>query len=139
MSRAEQPQTQEPTPTPTVVMVPDPSDMLSPTAFPLIDIQSEAWSLFFARITPSNAPHPSNSDIRKLGSSIQIFHSVPLGNGGYGADISAGQELKGADGLGRWGFATPKRAVVEVAWAALCVETCCEIHLRFALLLVGLC
>jgi hypothetical protein len=80
MSRAEQPQTQEPTPTPTVVMVPDPSDILSQTVFPLIDIQSEAWSLFFARVTPSNALHPSNSDIRKPVSNIQIFHSVPLGN-----------------------------------------------------------
>jgi hypothetical protein len=80
MSRAEQPQTQEPIPSLTVVMVPDPSDVLSQTVFPLIDIQSEAWSLFFARVTPSNAPHLSNSDIRKPLSKIQIFHSVPLGN-----------------------------------------------------------
>ena len=80
MSRAEQPQTQEPTPPLTVAMVPDPSDILSQTVFPLIDIQSEAWSLFFARVTPSKAPHPSNSDIRKPMSNIQIFHSVPLGN-----------------------------------------------------------
>lgn len=80
MSRAKQPQTQEPTPSPTVVMVPNPSDILSQTVFPLIDIQSEVWSLFFARVTPSNAPHPSNSDIRKPVSNIQIFHSVPLGN-----------------------------------------------------------
>ncbi|PVH91768.1 hypothetical protein DM02DRAFT_606179 [Periconia macrospinosa] len=48
--------------------------------FPLIDIQSEAWSLFFARVTPSNTLHPSNSGIRKPVSNIQIFHSVPLGN-----------------------------------------------------------
>ncbi|KAF2245115.1 hypothetical protein BU26DRAFT_77053 [Trematosphaeria pertusa] len=80
MSRAEQLQTQELTPSPTVVMVPDLSDILSQTVFPLIDIQSEAWSLFFARVTPSNAPHLSNSDIRKPVSNIQIFHSVPLGN-----------------------------------------------------------
>jgi hypothetical protein len=80
MSRVEQPQTQEPTPSPTVVMVPDPSNILSQIVFPLIDIQSEAWSLFFARVTPSNAPHPLNSDIRKPVSNIQIFHSVPLGN-----------------------------------------------------------
>jgi len=38
MSRAEQPQTQEPTPALTVVMVPDPSDILSQIVFPLIDI-----------------------------------------------------------------------------------------------------
>ncbi|KAF2462914.1 uncharacterized protein BDR25DRAFT_320402 [Lindgomyces ingoldianus] len=80
ISRAQQPQTQEPTPTPAVVMVPDPSDILSQTEFPLVDIQSEAWSLFFARVMPSNAPPPSNSDIRKPLSNIQIFHSVPLGN-----------------------------------------------------------
>jgi hypothetical protein len=72
MSRAEQPQTQEPKPSP--------SDILSQTVFPLIDIHSEAWSLFFARVTPSNAPDPSNSDIRKPVSNIQIFHSVLLGN-----------------------------------------------------------
>ena len=76
----EQPQTQEPTPSPTVVMVPGPSNILSQTVFPFFDIQSEAWSLFFARVTPSNAPHPSNSDMRKPVSNIQIFHSVPLGN-----------------------------------------------------------
>jgi hypothetical protein len=80
MSRAEQPQTQEPTPSLTVVMVPDPSDILSQTVFPLINIQSEAWLLFFAQVTPSNAPHLSNSDIRRPVSKIQIFHSVPLGN-----------------------------------------------------------
>lgn len=64
----------------TIVMVADPSDILPQTVFPLIDIQSEAWSLFFARVTPSNALHPSNSDMRKPVSNIQIFHSVPLGN-----------------------------------------------------------
>ncbi|KAF2740440.1 hypothetical protein EJ04DRAFT_455555 [Polyplosphaeria fusca] len=77
---SEQPQAQKPTPSPIVVMVPDPSDFLSQTVFPLIDIQSEVWSLFFARVTPLNALHPSNSDIRKPVSHIQIFHSVPLGN-----------------------------------------------------------
>ncbi|PSN58927.1 hypothetical protein BS50DRAFT_641365 [Corynespora cassiicola Philippines] len=80
MPRAEQPQAQEPIPSPTVVMAPDPSDFLSQTVFPLIDIQSEAWSLFLARVTPSNALYPSNSNIRKPVSNIQIFHSVPLGN-----------------------------------------------------------
>ncbi|KAF9733994.1 hypothetical protein PMIN03_006622 [Paraphaeosphaeria minitans] len=80
LSQAGQPQTQEPTPSPTVVMVPDPSDILSQTVFPLINIQFEAWSLFFARVTTSNAPHLSNSDIRKPMSNIQIFYSVPLGN-----------------------------------------------------------
>jgi hypothetical protein len=80
MPRAEQPQAQEPIPSPTVVMVPDPSNFLSQTVFPLIDIQSETWSLFFARVTPLYALPPSNSDIRKPVSNIQIFHSVPLGN-----------------------------------------------------------
>ena len=61
-------------------MVPDPSDFLSQTVFPLIDIQSEAWSLFLARVMPSNALHPSSSDIRKPVSNVQIFHSIPLGN-----------------------------------------------------------
>lgn len=80
MPREEQPRAQESIPSPSVAMVPDPSDFLSQTVFPLIDIQSEAWSLFLARVTPSNALHPSNSDIRKPVSNIQIFHSIPLGN-----------------------------------------------------------
>ncbi|CAI6342380.1 unnamed protein product [Periconia digitata] len=80
MPRAEQSQAQEAIPSPTVVMVPDPSDFLSQIVFPLIDIQSEVWSLFFARVTPSNALRPSNLDICKPVSNIQIFHSVPLGN-----------------------------------------------------------
>jgi hypothetical protein len=78
--RMSQTQMQELTPPPTVVMVPDPSDILSQTVFPLIDVQSEAWSLFFARVTPSTASHTSNSDNRRPVSNIQIFHSVPLGN-----------------------------------------------------------
>lgn len=80
MPRAEQSQTLESIPSPPVVMVPDPSDFLSQTVFPLIDIQSEAWSLFLARVMPSNALHSSSSDIRKPVSNIQIFHSIPLGN-----------------------------------------------------------
>jgi hypothetical protein len=80
MSRAKQPQVQEPTPTPTIVMVPAPSDILLQTVFPLIDVQSEAWSLFFVRVTPSNAPHPLNSDIRRPVSNIEISYSVPLRN-----------------------------------------------------------
>jgi hypothetical protein len=75
--RMSQPQMQEPTPPPTVVMVPDPANILSRTIFPLIDVQSEAWSLFFARVTPSSTP---NTYTRKPRSEIQIFHSVPLGN-----------------------------------------------------------
>jgi hypothetical protein len=71
---------QEPTPSPTVMMVPDPSHILSQTIFPFIDIQSEAWSLFFDRVMPSNAPHPSSLDMCKPVSNIQIFHSIPLGN-----------------------------------------------------------
>lgn len=64
-SRAEQPQTQDPTPSPTVVMVTDSSDILLQTEFLLTHIQSEAWSLFLAWVTPSNAPYPSNSELRK--------------------------------------------------------------------------
>jgi hypothetical protein len=56
MSRAEQPQIQEPTPTTTVVMVLDLSGILSQTVFPPIDVPSETWSLFFAHVTTSNAP-----------------------------------------------------------------------------------
>jgi hypothetical protein len=80
MSRADHPQTQELTPSPTVVTVSDTSDILSQIVFPLVDIQSEAWSLFFARVSPLNTPHLSKSGIRKPMSNIQIFHSVPLGN-----------------------------------------------------------
>jgi hypothetical protein len=36
--------------------------------------------------------------------------------------------------MGFWGFATLKRAVGEVALVALCLETCCAMHQRFALL-----
>ena len=79
MPRAKESQTQESIPSPPVVMVPDPSDFLSQTVFPLIDIQPEAWLLFFARVTPLYALHSSNSDIRRPVSNIQIFHSVPLG------------------------------------------------------------
>jgi hypothetical protein len=78
--RAEQPQAQGPSLSPNVVMVPNPSDILSQTVFPLIDIQSEVWSLFFARVMPSQTLHPSNSDTRRPVSKIQIFHSVPIGN-----------------------------------------------------------
>jgi hypothetical protein len=80
MSRAEQPQIREPTPTTTVVMVPDLSGILSQTVFPPIDVQSETWSLFFAFVTTSNAPHPSNSDIGRPVTNIRIVDSVPLGN-----------------------------------------------------------
>jgi hypothetical protein len=80
LSRVERSQTQEATPSPTVMMVPGASNLLSQTVFPLIDIQSEAWSLFFARVMPANALHLSKSLIRKPGLAIQIFHSVPLGN-----------------------------------------------------------
>ncbi|KAL5397982.1 hypothetical protein PMIN03_012822 [Paraphaeosphaeria minitans] len=79
-SRTEQPQTQGTDPVSHRRDDPESSDILSQTVFPLIDIQSEAWSLFFARVTPSNARHPSNSDLRTPVSNIQIFHSVPLGN-----------------------------------------------------------
>jgi hypothetical protein len=71
---------QEPTPSPTVVMVPDLSHILPQTVFSFIDIQSEAWSLFFARVMLSNPPHPSSLDMCKPVSNIQIFYSIPLGN-----------------------------------------------------------
>jgi hypothetical protein len=130
MPRAEQPQAQEPISSPTVVVVPDPSEVLSQTVFPLIDIQSEAWSLFFARVTPSNALHPSNLDIRKPVSNIQIFHSVPLGNtmntvqtyqlvksSKVRRDWVDGTSASG--GMDYWGFATLKRVVGEIALVAL--------------------
>jgi len=75
----DQPQAQQSTASPSAIRMPDPSDVLSQTVFPLIDIQSDTWSLFFARVTPSNAAQPSHPGIRKPASNIQVFHSVPLG------------------------------------------------------------
>jgi len=74
-----QSQTQQPTPTPTIDAVsPDPTDLLSQIVFPLLDVQSESWSLFFGRVSIS--PDTSSLDIRKPASHIQIFHSIALGN-----------------------------------------------------------
>ena len=56
---------------------PDSTDLLSQIVFPLLDVQSESWSLFFGRVASPSTP---NSEIRKPASSIQIFHSVALGN-----------------------------------------------------------
>ncbi|KAF2105199.1 hypothetical protein BDV96DRAFT_592897 [Lophiotrema nucula] len=77
--RISQSQTQQPTPTPTIDAVsPDPTDLLSQIVFPLLDVQSESWSLFFGRVSIS--PDTTSSDIRKPASHIQIFHSIALGN-----------------------------------------------------------
>lgn len=73
------PQTQTPTPSPTNdVVTPDPIHLISQIVFPLLDVQSESWSLFFGRV--STPPGMSSSDIRKPASHIQILHSVALGN-----------------------------------------------------------
>ncbi|KAF2802870.1 uncharacterized protein BDZ99DRAFT_576470 [Mytilinidion resinicola] len=69
----------QPTPTPTIDAVsPDPTDLLSQIVFPLLDVQSESWSLFFGRVSIS--PDTSSLHIRKPASHIQIFHSIALGN-----------------------------------------------------------
>ncbi|RMZ68309.1 hypothetical protein GMOD_00009914 [Pyrenophora seminiperda CCB06] len=71
-------QMQHPTPTPTVDDVrPNPTDLLSQIVFPLLDIQSESWSLFFARASVSTSALSLGA---KPTSHIQIFHSITLGN-----------------------------------------------------------
>jgi hypothetical protein len=55
-------------------------DIISQTVFPLIDVQSETWSLFLARVTPSDGSKPAGSKDHVPESSTEIFHSRPLGN-----------------------------------------------------------
>ncbi|KAF2876860.1 hypothetical protein BDV95DRAFT_624998 [Massariosphaeria phaeospora] len=78
--------TQQPTPTLAIEAATshEPTPLLSQIVFPLLDIQSEPWSLFLARVsvTSPNPPNTPSLDthIRKPASHIQIFHSLPLGN-----------------------------------------------------------
>jgi hypothetical protein len=61
-----------------VRVVSDPSNLLSRTVFPLIDVECGTWTLYLARVTPSSAL--PNVDARRPMSTIRIFESVPLGN-----------------------------------------------------------
>lgn len=68
---------QLPTPTPTIdINIPESTALLSQIVFPLVDVQSDSWSLFFGRISSDT----STSRTQKPASRIHIFHSVPLGN-----------------------------------------------------------
>jgi hypothetical protein len=70
---------QLPTPTPTIdINIPDATALLSQIVFPLVDVQSDSWSLFFGRISSDTSMPTSRT--QKPASRIHIFHSVPLGN-----------------------------------------------------------
>ena len=53
---------------------------LSQVVFPLLDVQSENWSLFLGRVSSDTSTSMSSSSMRKPASPIHIFHSIPLGN-----------------------------------------------------------
>ncbi|KAF2626363.1 hypothetical protein BU25DRAFT_411764 [Macroventuria anomochaeta] len=73
--------TQQPTPTPTTHSIsPVITGLLSQIVFPLIDVQSENWSLFLGRVCTDTLISMSNPNMRKPASPIHIFHSIPLGN-----------------------------------------------------------
>lgn len=56
------------------------ADLLSQVVFPLLDVQSENWSLFLGRVSSDTSTSMSSSSMRKPASPIHIFHSIPLGN-----------------------------------------------------------
>ncbi|KAH9859269.1 hypothetical protein J1614_012183 [Plenodomus biglobosus] len=74
-------QTQQQNPAPTTnTFSLDAAALLSQIVFPLLDVQSENWSLFLGRVCPDLLTSMSSSNIQKPSLPIQIFHSIPLGN-----------------------------------------------------------
>ena len=100
MPRAEQPQAQEPMPSPTVVMVPDSSDFITDC------ISTHRHPIRSVVALPRPGHTLKRSPLIEFGhpqASVE-YSDLPFDSLGkhseYGADISAGQEFKGAERLG---------------------------------------
>ncbi|KAF2029780.1 hypothetical protein EK21DRAFT_89553 [Setomelanomma holmii] len=74
-------QTRQPTPVPTMKSISTGATaLLSQIVFPLLDVQSENWSLFLGRVSPDLLTSMSSSKMQEPDSPIQIFHPITLGD-----------------------------------------------------------